>query len=239
MKIDPQTWPYLTDEKISNAFSLRIGKSVHPQHLYKIPTLEDLVRGRDIIHLGCADHLDLIDAKIKKNIWIHQRLTNAAASCLGIDIDSQAIEHIKAHHSYKNILCADIIKDHIREISDKTWDYMVLGELLEHIDNPQEFLLTLREKYHRHIKKLIVTVPNAFYVRNFVFALQGREVINSNHRSWFSPYTLCKNLILAGLKVEELMLCQGSPISRKYFAAEWFLKTFPLFRGTIIAIASL
>jgi hypothetical protein len=33
--------------------------------------LADLVKDTKIIHVGCVDHLDLIEEKIRANTWLH------------------------------------------------------------------------------------------------------------------------------------------------------------------------
>jgi hypothetical protein len=58
--------------------------------------------------------------------------------------------------------------------------------------------------------EFVVTVPNALSLRNAVQALGGVERINTDHRAWFSPFTLLKVLADAGLRAQSLHGCAVS-----------------------------
>ena len=52
--------------------------------------------------------------------------------------------------------------------------------------------------------KYIITVPNAFcFLKTSVYQ-EGIEFINSDHRYWFTPYTIAKIMIEAKIVPEEL-----------------------------------
>ena len=42
-------------------------------------------------------------------------------------------------------------------ITQERWDYVVMGEILEHVDNPVSFLEAMKEKFAPHANSLIVT----------------------------------------------------------------------------------
>jgi len=119
---------------------------------------------------------------------------------------------------------------------------MVLGEILEHVDNPVDFITRLRIKYKDKIKGLIITVPNAFRKRNFYNAFRNIEKINSDHRYWFSPYTITKVLHQGGCGVEKMYMCAGRDKSQlnvkekieRYFSLE---NKFSLLRDIIVVFA--
>jgi hypothetical protein len=68
----------------------------------------------------------------------------------------------------------------------------VAGETLEHIDNPVLFLKTLRELYKENIDYLLISVPNAFAIKNFVSVFNHLEFINTDHRSHLSKINFIK-----------------------------------------------
>ena len=85
------------------------------------------------------------------------------------------------------------------------WDYLVAGEIVEHLDNPVEFLRLLNERYKQRVDKIIITVPNAFRINNLTFSMKGQECINTDHRYWFTPYTICKVVHRANFVIEQLL----------------------------------
>jgi hypothetical protein len=87
---------------------------------------------------------------------------------------------------------------------------MILGEIIEHISNPAAFLNALRERYAGYVGKIILTTPHAFRYKNFTRAAKThQEIINSDHRFWFTPYTLAKIAVDAGLWPEEFWLVEN------------------------------
>jgi len=94
------------------------------------------------------------------------------------------------------------LNDVFDNITSKNWDYVVFGEIIEHLDNPVNFLKVLKMKYGKNISKFIITVPNIYNKRQFINMMNYREVINSDHRFWFTPYTITKILVSAGYNPE-------------------------------------
>lgn len=207
MKIEKKMWDYISGDKFSNGVFLPISgpeKSVNT----RIEMIESLVEGKRVIHLGCCDHIPLIKMKMAKNMWLHKRITEKASECIGIDIDQEAIDFVKKEIGFNNVECADITKPGIQALTNSKWDYMIVGEILEHVDNPVQFLSDIKASYGRNIDKIIVTVPNAFSGANVSYAKKGIEAINSDHRYWFSPYTLAKIGFRAGLVLQEFFFVQ-------------------------------
>lgn len=202
MKLPADVMPYLRGEKFSN--SLSIPYSYKQPIPNRVELLTQLSAGKKIIHLGCLDHLPLIDQKVKAGQWLHKRITEVASRCIGIDINEEAKKHVETHYQINNILIKDITSDNIPEITQSTWDYAILGELLEHIDNPVDYLAGIRQKYGKHVKEIVITIPNGFTRQNFRRAKVSAELINSDHRYWFTPYTIAKVMFHAGIEVTEI-----------------------------------
>jgi len=207
MQFEKEVTDYLKGSKFSNGLAVRIGgqgKGIKG----RIELLEELVLNKDIIHLGCADHLDLIKAKVAGNVWLHERLCRKARSCVGVDIDQAGIAYLKAELGYKDVFCADLLKDDLPLIREGKWDCVVLGEILEHLDDPQVFLRALRQKLSANTGELVITTTNAFALSNFCNIIKRSERINTDHRYWFTPYTLAKILTCAGYTVKGFSFCQ-------------------------------
>ncbi len=240
MKFDKKINEYLSNKNFTNGLKVSVSEKEN-SILSRIEILDELLKNKNVIHVGCCDHIPLIETKIKNNLWLHKRITNVANRCLGIDIDKEGIEYLRNKLGYTALVCADINKENISEITRNKWDYIILGEILEHIDNPVEFLSNIKLKYSNNVEKIIVSVPNAFRYQNFKNSKKHIEFINSDHRYWFTPYTLAKVFARAGFIVDEFFLCMEKPVSlnfrKKIKKNNKRLLNYPLFRDTILMTA--
>lgn len=212
MKLDDFLVKHITGEKFSSGARFQFADDKYKGS--RISVITDIVRevGNDsnIIHLGCCDHIELIDRKIAEGRWLHKSLMEASKNVVGFDINKEAIEYVR-NIGYNNVHFADIISEKDiakryleQENIKQKWDYLIAGEIIEHVDNPTLFLSEIKKQYKDTIDKIIVTVPNAFSLQNIKFALVGQECINTDHRFWFTPYTISKILYQAGITVEEI-----------------------------------
>ena len=201
--------------------------------------IEAIIKDKRVIHVGCTDHIPLIGNKIKENIWFHKRLNESAMTCLGIDINSDAIDYCKKELGYHNIYYHDIGSSSkpLQEIENSRWDYMIIGEVLEHVDNPVLFFKNILKNYSC-IEKIIITVPNAFRIENFGYVFKHRELINSDHRYWFTPYTLAKVATESGMHIEGFWFVSGLKPPRLNIIKKALLKMYPAFRETIVMVVS-
>ena len=78
------------------------------------------------------------------------------------------------------------------------------GEIIEHLDNPVNFLKAFKEKYGNNVERFIITVPSIYNTHQFTNMMNYKEIINSDHRFWFTPYTISKVLASAGYKPEKI-----------------------------------
>jgi hypothetical protein len=234
MKFDVDLEPYLKDKTFSNALRVPIAQANEPLH-GRLEFMVKLCKGKQIVHLGCADHKEIIDEKIKNNRWLHKLLVEQASKCIGIDNNVAALEHIRKL-GFTDVYEADIThQPPLTVITSQAWDYLVMGEIIEHISNPAAFLDSLRDRYVRYVDRIILTTPNAFRFKNFTrSARHHNEVVNSDHRFWFTPYTLAKIAVDAGLWPEEFWLVENIKPSANAIFKKWLLKKYPAYRDTII-----
>jgi hypothetical protein len=204
MKIEPQVMKFLKGEVFQSSLNVEIGKEKH-KIISREAAITEIIRQKKVIHIGCSDHIQVINDKIKKNIWLHKLITENSEKCLGIDIDRESIEFIKKELGYKNVVAGNILTDEFQAIKDDKWDYAVFGEIVEHLDNPVNFLQTFKSKYGENVSRFIITVPTVYNKRQFTNMLNYREVINSDHRFWFTPYTISKVLVSAGYSPDKII----------------------------------
>jgi len=247
MKFNEQINKYLEGNSFSSGLIVDID-TYGDYNTDRFSILEKLSQGKNIVHLGCVDHLQIINSKIERNLWLHSRLCNKAKRCLGVDINQEGVNYVKNTLGYKDVICLDILMEERNMIQNNKWNYMVMGEILEHVDNPCLFLKAIKEKYEGCIERLIITVPNAFSWQNVKYSFLDRECINSDHRYWFTPYTLAKILSQAGIEVEEFWLCNPSDSYHKgiskivhirSFMRKILLGRYPLMRQTLVMVAKL
>ncbi len=203
MKIEPGILKYLKGEAFQNNLNVVIGKEKH-EIISREATIINLIRDKDVIHIGCSDHIQIINSKIRNNIWLHKLITENARKCFGIDIDRESIDYIKKELGYQNVFYGNILTDEFKDLKENRWDYVVFGEIIEHLDDPVNFLKVFKAKYGENVSRFIITVPSIYNKRQFINMKNYREVINSDHRFWFTPYTISKVLVSAGYKPEKL-----------------------------------
>jgi len=94
------------------------------------------------LEIGCATGHGLIElAKTFSNIKFE-----------GCDFSENGIKHAKKKYGKKiNFFVHDVYKDKL----NKNYDYILIIETLEHLNNPKKVI----KKYLKHCNKLIVTVP--------------------------------------------------------------------------------
>lgn len=196
---------YLTGEKFSN--SLRVDIRSSDPLIDRIEWLARRADGAAVIHFGFADHIGLIEAKRAQGRWLHARLMERATDCVGLDLNAEAVDHIKAANPAMECYRFDLYNDDLpASVRDRKWDFIVLGEILEHVDDPVGFLKLINAQFAGCCDKLVVTVPNALSAENILLAFKDIEYINSDHRFWFSPFTLGKVITRAGLEIEDIIL---------------------------------
>ena len=105
MKLDEQSLEYLQGKKFSN--SLIVPYSYKQAIPNRVDFLTSLAQGKRVIHLGCLDHMPLIDDKIRRGQWLHKRLTESASECLGVDIDAETKTYVEQNHGFRNIVLGD------------------------------------------------------------------------------------------------------------------------------------
>ena len=196
MKYSQVVYEYLTDKKFSNGLEISFGEMLKDQS--RLERIIDLCRNKKVIHIGCADHLPLIEHKIASKKWLHKLLVENTSYCIGIDNNFEAISFIKDNLLIDNVYCADVEHDNMDFILKENWDILILGEIIEHIENPVQFLHNIRNIFESCVKEIIITAPNVFNILTIKDIKNNIENINTNHNYWFSPYTLSRVVYKSG-----------------------------------------
>jgi hypothetical protein len=192
--------------------------NIYNQPMNRIETLTKIVSNKRIIHFGFADNG--AEYKIKEGLWLHSHLYYSARACIGVDLSYEG--------NYPHVIWD--VENEIKPMAlNGSWDYIILGEVIEHVDNPVNFLKSIIKNFPG--VKLIITVPNAFRLRNFITSLWNREEINPDHRYWFTPATIFKVCECSGYKVEKIDIINSF---NRGLITGLFLSVFKQFRDTIL-----
>ncbi|WP_035588029.1 class I SAM-dependent methyltransferase [Hippea jasoniae] len=223
---------YLNGEKFHNGLLVDIPYS---DLIFRNNYLLNISKGKKILHIGFVDHLPLIDKKIATDNWLHNKLIKVSKKCIGVDINKEGVEYLQKKYKIKNIFALDILNDEFpSEIVNEQFDYLLLPDVIEHIGNPVLFLSKLKKRFP-NVNRFIITTPNAFCLDNIKFALKSKECINTDHRFWFTPYTLSKILIDSGYELDNILFAEhASRLSRRRIIKNILIKKYPMLRDTII-----
>lgn len=234
MLYDDLTKSYLSGSKFSNGGIISLD-SQKSNILYRDDYLLKITENKNILHLGFLDHLPLIDEKIKKGNWLHKKLMDNSDICYGIDINKEGIEYIQNKYNYDNLYAMNIITDVIpEEVLNTKFDYLLIPDVIEHIGNPVEFLQSIKERFEDNVDKVILTTPNGFRLNNFLNSFKNIEVINTDHRFWFTPFTLSKIVTDAGYVINNIGYFEHGKLSRRQIFRKFILSRYSAFRDTLI-----
>ena len=220
MIFNAEAMAHLRGEQFSNGYFFKI----IPQNcIYdRLTILKELSEGKSVLHFGCCDHVGLISNKIRDGIYLHKILKDVSKKLIGVDINENGI-HAMRVAGFKDVYLPF-------ELPKSRYDILILPDVVEHIQDVQMFLSGLHQY---DFQRIVVTSPNAYRLinrRQF-----NGELINTDHRCWFSPFTLAKVLINAGFEVERMEFTDTP--SRRNFVRNLILKKFPLLQNGLLAIA--
>ncbi len=172
----------------------------------RLETIKEYCRGKKVLHLGCCNS-PYTESSIANGSILHFDLQKVATEVYGFDFDDEGLA-ILADHGVANLFKADL--EHLEDIDlDTTFDVIVAGEMIEHLNNPGLFLSGI-QRFMNADTELVITTLNAYYgMRFFRYGFtknHGRnEPVHPDHVAYYSYATL--NLIVKrhGLDVSRFM----------------------------------
>jgi len=218
IQTDSHLIEYLTGSSFSNFEKFIFKKKAFIPN--RLELLEQLLADKTVLHFGCCDHENLIEEKVANHSHLQVKLTGITRKCIGIDNNLAGIDKLKSLH-IENCYFYDLFKSENTEIEIDSYDFILLGEILEHISDPVAFLSMIRSKF-KNAGKIIITVPNAFSSKNFYNIKRGIEEINTDHKYWFTPYTVAKVATEAGFQFDCLYFVDRSKINIFDKVIKWY-----------------
>ena len=114
----------------------------------------------------------------------------------GIDIDEKSIDLLRNKYGIQNLFVADA--QDLRNVSiDKNFDLIIAAELIEHLANLGLFLQGVKRLMHSQ-SIFIITTPNAFALKTWIWAVFGRESANPEHTLMLHPSGIIRLLLQYG-----------------------------------------
>jgi hypothetical protein len=194
-------------------------------------------RKKRVVDVGFLDKGSL-SSKVAEGSWLHDKIRKVADDIVGVDIDEDGINHVREKFGIV-AYCCDLSLGAPPTLVEFKPELIICADVVEHIPNPQQFLLGVRDLAGRTGATLVVTVPNATSYVTVAAAFRRFETINTDHRFYFSPYTVSKILWDAGFKVDRVELAASSWGGNKLKSKcrRVALRHLPLLRDTCIAFA--
>jgi len=163
----------------------------------RLEVINPLVESGKVLDLGVVDsrrmrHKTSERLEAKANLLFRQ-ICKINPKTLGVDIDDDGVK-ILQQEGY-NVTTANVMTMNLGE----QFDAIVAGEIIEHLDNPGQFLQNMR-KHLRKSGTLVISTPNPFYIKQFWKIWRyNRPQVHEEHTCWFDPITLAHLCCVSGL----------------------------------------
>lgn len=189
----------------------------------RVTFLKNESEGRKVLHLGCTNWPYTADS-IAQGMLLHSELETIASELYGFDFDQEGIDFLAANGS-KNLFRADLEKLEEVPLAD-TFDVIIAGEMIEHLNNPGRFFEGIR-RFMNPGTRLVITTINAYSAMRFaMYGLRGRggvnEPVHPDHVAYYSYRTLKLVVERNDLQLKEFCFYDIGPEHRPHL--RWFYK---------------
>jgi len=147
----------------------------------KFDKVIQLCEDKKVLDVGCVGQ----DKSYQSELWLHARIKKVSRDLIGSDID---VEGAKVLNSKGFIV---FTPDELNAQRDEMkFDVIVMGDVIEHVDNPVEFL-NFYSQFLTENGTMLICTPNVLGAR---YSLQvlffGNSGTNPEHTFGFEPYTI-------------------------------------------------
>lgn len=168
----------LIERSNGDFFRQKIKTCVHEDRL---DFFNKKISGKTVLHYGCADW-PIYDV----NSNLHYQLCKTSDKIDGFDVDKKTIREMIDSKIFRE-------KSLYYEVPSKKYDFLLIPETIEHVNNVEIFLESILINVDAHTE-ILITAPNAFTMSQFNvnkdFSDFYIETIHPDHNCWFSIYTL-------------------------------------------------
>ena len=161
------------------------------QLVQRLDFIKRISKGKSVLHLGCTNWPYTLEA-IEAGTLLHKDLAEVSRELYGFDFDQEGID-VLASKGFDNLYRADLQK--LSDVQlDKKFDVIIAGEMIEHLNNPGEFLAGIKRFMNRDTQLVITTINAYSGMRFFVYGLRGHkgtlEPVHPDHVAYYSYSTL-------------------------------------------------
>lgn len=157
---------------------------------YRKDRIIELCKGKSVLHLGFIQHAHLYQTLIEEDNWLHGKIDQVAEKMVGIDYLDEHVDIINKKYGYE-CYQADVCELDKLDLKS-TFDIILCGELIEHLENPGLMLQGIKRFFHPGTQ-LIITTPNPWSRNRLRLIKKGiyeEQWLNPEHTCWFSFNTL-------------------------------------------------
>lgn len=176
-----------------------------PRPVDRITFLAAQVKGKRVLDLGAMDET-AFRAKRGTGTWLHEELAGSALEVVGVDASSEVPQEGLVTGPNSRIIRGDITR--LGELLPSLQydpEVVVAGELIEHLENPLDFLRGLARVESLRGKRLLLSTPNASALHNVLVGMLSRESTHHDHLCILSYKTLCTLCHRAGFRRWEIV----------------------------------
>ena len=163
----------------------------HERSVQRVDFLVEQCADKVALHLGCTNWPYTSQSFIDDNL-LHATLRRHSKRLYGIDSDRQGIDQLR-ELGFDDLYLADLEKlDQCRDLG--TFDVVIAGEVIEHLNNPGVFLQGVK-RFLRKDSRFVLTTINAYCAMRYaIYALRGKggtnEPVHPDHVAYYSYSTL-------------------------------------------------
>ena len=176
------------------------------KHSNLFPHRDDFIikecRGKNVLHIGACDW-PFTEKKFNSSSLLFQKIDAVCSQQLGVDMDKGSIDFLNSKNLKKSKLVMADMNDSFETSFDT--EVIIFADTLEHLSNAGVALESLKNKMSQNTK-MILTVPNAFFVGNFMYSFLGREAQHPDHKAAYTPKTLTQLLTSCEFHINELYM---------------------------------
>ena len=172
----------------------------------RVPEIIRLCSGKKTLHLGCAD---MPYVQERGDDLLHMKLAKVINQdeLWGLDSSEEGCRLLRAM-GFDHVIHGDVERIS-SELFRHNFDILLVGEIIEHLANPGIFIKNLTSIMNEKTE-LLITTPNAFAFKQFLYSMIRREKVHNEHNFYFSYRTLKQCLKKSHLRCKEIYYYQNS-----------------------------
>lgn len=160
----------------------------------KFDFIKENVKNQDVLDIGCVQSLsDFSQEKMKETQ--HFKLKQYTKKLIGVDLDERGVEMLNS----LGCNCFVSFAENIKHLNLGKFDIILLGDIIEHIPDPCNFLINLRPIL-KEDGKILCTTPNALSYEYQIRLLLKKPITRHQHVAWYCRVTLRKLFLYSGYK---------------------------------------